>query len=560
MSSRPRAGCAPTATSRSGLRGGITLGSRAFGLVGEFKFYVFLTEVPKPGFPGETEYAFGAGFSASVDARLFGITLAGVSLLGRVVGAGLRGDGPDRQGHREDQDPVRHGLQVGELQDRDDQAADARLPGRRRPRQDSENLGTASFSGGALYLNMGNRADPNSVPSPAAASATPTRTSRSRSSTSRAPPLGARQGEGRRREKIYEGVTKIYAFASDGDDTIIIREGVLVDVELHGGTGDDQLLYYGSGAAKLYGEGGDDFIETGASTAGVVEIYGGGRDDFLRHNGTGGATIEGGIGDDVLRGSSAVDTLRGGDGSDDIDGRGGLDNLFGDAGDDVLKVSLPGAGTFPTVEGGAGGDILVLTLSAGDDNVLMSNPGGNDVKVARANATGNVEADDVEEVDIDLGRRRRHAADLDAGRHVGQHDPGRLRPHRHRQRPDDGDHRRRRQQAGRPGRDLRRRRQGRHGHLRGPLGQRHDDAHGRQPGQRRDDRGPDHARERRRQLRRRRLRGPHQALRARHADRRGSRGDDLLDASAVGDPDLTAGDVFPDLVTSSSSAATATTG
>ena len=66
-------------------------------------------------------------------------------------------------------------------------------------------------------------------------------------------------------------------------------------------------------------------------------------------------------------------------------------------------MSLPNAGTFPTVEGGTGSDILVLTLSAGDDSVLMSNPGGNDVRVARTNATGNVEADDVEEVDVDLG-------------------------------------------------------------------------------------------------------------------------------------------------------------
>ena len=387
------------------LRGGITLGSSSFGLVGEFKFYVFLTEVPKPGFPGETEYAFGAGFSASVDARLFGITLAGVSLSASV----------SAQGSGETDLIARVTVRIKILFVTVSKSASFKIGTIRLPTpvypaggatSDSENLGTASFSGGALYLNMGNRADANStVPfsGRGLGDADPDEsfTVEHVAGTASSETVKVRVGG---REKIYEGVTKIYAYASDGDDMIMISQGVLVDVELHGGSGNDQILYYGSGAAKLYGEGDDDYIETGASTAGAVEIYGGGGADFLSHNGTGGATIEGGIGDDVLRGSSNVDTLRGGDGSDDIDGRGGLDNLFGDAGDDVLKVTLPSTGTFPTVEGGAGDDILVLTLSAGDDNVLMSNPGnGNDVKVARTNATGNVEADDVEEVDIDLG-------------------------------------------------------------------------------------------------------------------------------------------------------------
>ena len=98
----------------------------------------------------------------------------------------------------------------------------------------------------------------------AATSATSCPTRRSWSSTSAAP----RHNETIRvtvggREQVYQGVRNIFAYADGGDDSIIVREGVLADVEFHGGSGNDTLIYEGRGNAKLYGDSGDDYIETG---------------------------------------------------------------------------------------------------------------------------------------------------------------------------------------------------------------------------------------------------------------------------------------------------------
>src|SRR3989304_5875478 len=55
------------------------------------------------------------------------------------------------------------------------------------------------------------------------------------------------------REKIYTGVKKIVAFGEGGSDTILVREGVRVPVELHGGPGTRGVVCEGPGPGGLYG-------------------------------------------------------------------------------------------------------------------------------------------------------------------------------------------------------------------------------------------------------------------------------------------------------------------
>ncbi|HET6548786.1 MAG TPA: calcium-binding protein, partial [Solirubrobacter sp.] len=384
------------------LHGELVLGSRSFGLVGEFNFRVFLTEVPKEDNPDETEYAFGASFSASVDARLFGISLAGVSLSASV---GARGAG---QTDLIAEVTVRIHLLFFTIS----KTATFKIGTIMLPRPvylagdgPSASLGTAAWSGGELYLNMGLRAASNANFSGRGVGDESADEIFIVEHVDGAAGNETIKVKGMGREKVYSGVSKIVAYADAGNDTIIVREGVLSAVDLHGGGGNDTLLFYGSGNATLSGDDGDDYIETGTAVPASAQITlnGGGDQDFIVHNGLGGAAINGGGGDDVLQGSAAVDTIHGDDGTDDIDGRGGLDNLFGDEGDDLLRVVVPTAGTFPTIEGGGGRDVLAISASTGNDNLTFSNPdNGNDLKVERAGG-GTFEADDVEELAVDLG-------------------------------------------------------------------------------------------------------------------------------------------------------------
>jgi len=50
---------------------------------------------------------------------------------------------------------------------------------------------------------------------------------------------------GMSQEFAAAGITKITADAGEGNDTVIIRQGVTAAVELHGGAGDDTLQVYG---------------------------------------------------------------------------------------------------------------------------------------------------------------------------------------------------------------------------------------------------------------------------------------------------------------------------
>ena len=119
--------------------------------------------------------------------------------------------------------------------------------------------------------------------------------------------------------------------------------------EVHGGTGDDSLSYYGPNEVLLDGGAGQDRL-TGGSGNDVLE--GGAGNDYLNGQ-DGNDMLRGGAGDDSFFGddffslTGGHDVLEGSDGQDFLRGAGGNDRLDGGAGTDYM-------------EGGAGNDTYVI--------------------------------------------------------------------------------------------------------------------------------------------------------------------------------------------------------
>lgn len=104
-------------------------------------------------------------------------------------------------------------------------------------------------------------------------------------------------------------VGRVCADAGEGNDQIIVGEGVTKPVELHGGDGDDMLWVKGSGAATLYGDAGNDVLIGGD---GNDAIEGGDGNDGI-DGGKGNDSIDGGAGDNAIKGGEGDDTINGGD-------------------------------------------------------------------------------------------------------------------------------------------------------------------------------------------------------------------------------------------------------
>ena len=203
-------------------------------------------------------------------------------------------------------------------------------------------------------------------------------------------------------EKTYHKVTKIVAHAGDGKDRITIGSGVLVPVALHGGGGDDILTHRGSGHAVINGDDGSDYLEA-KDNAGTAEYHGGAGSDEIVHNGGGAATIYGDGGDDRrLYGGSGADVIHGGDGNDTIDGRGGADTIDGGAGDDRIQWQAAQL-ALNSVQGGAGTDELVVSVTASDDELVISTLAARAVKFARMSAGaewGSIETAGIENLTV----------------------------------------------------------------------------------------------------------------------------------------------------------------
>jgi hypothetical protein len=169
--------------------------------------------------------------------------------------------------------------------------------------------------------------------------------------------------------QTYHNVSQIVATdAGVGQDYILIDGGVLSNVTLNGGSGDDELDASGClGMVTLYGGDGDDVL------------YGGAGSDYL-YGGYGDDELEGGNGNDNLMGDSGDDVLIGNDGNDTLNGGSGIDELFGDNGDDTLI-------------GGSGNDLL----RGGDGNDTLTGDSGNDQLNGGANNDTYIFAGDWEE-------------------------------------------------------------------------------------------------------------------------------------------------------------------
>jgi len=254
----------------------------------------------------------------------------------------------------------------------------------------------STWSGGDLHLNMGNRSSVRGI-AEAETDETFTIEHVGGDANSESVRVGFR-GE----QKTYHQVTKIVAHAGDGDDEIIVGDGVLVPVELHGDGGDDILSHRGRGHADLYGGDDDDYLEA-TGNAGTADYKGGGGHDEITHNGSGSATINGGIGNDQLRGGSAADVIDGGDDDDTIDGRGGVDTIDGGAGDDRIEWQAAQL-VLNNVQGGAGQDELVITVTASDDDLVISTLQAQAFKFARmsnGSEWGSIEAAGIENLIVD---------------------------------------------------------------------------------------------------------------------------------------------------------------
>ncbi|HEX9931755.1 MAG TPA: calcium-binding protein [Allosphingosinicella sp.] len=172
------------------------------------------------------------------------------------------------------------------------------------------------------------------------------------------------------------------AFTQAASETIVLRSGTIVagwldgsgfdlDVALraffpvrHGDAANESLAGDADRNA-IHGRDGDDIISGGAEGDG---LFGGAGNDRL----------EGGEGNDLLDGGDGDDTLIGGAGADDLRGGTGTNSLAGEAGNDVLRVTGPGA---ETAAGGTDTDMLVvgydgLSLDVTSSALTISPEGG----------------------------------------------------------------------------------------------------------------------------------------------------------------------------------------
>jgi len=174
------------------------------------------------------------------------------------------------------------------------------------------------------------------------------------------------------RTQIFENVTAIVADAGSGDDQLFVGDGVQVPVTAYGGSGDDIIIYEGSGDYLIYADDGVDYIELAGRGNGSA--YGGAGDDFIRVSGGGESFVDAGAGDDVLTAEAVVSlsmmtlgqiTLDGGDGNDEITGSRFADILRGGSGADTLL----GAAGDDRLEGGTGDDRYLFRNGFGSDSV-----------------------------------------------------------------------------------------------------------------------------------------------------------------------------------------------
>ncbi len=180
--------------------------------------------------------------------------------------------------------------------------------------------------------------------------------------------------------------------AGSGDDILEFR-GVLAELEVNGGEGNDQIIVADRGetgdvvgSALLEGGSGNDTI-TVTGLAPNVTIKGDSGEDTLSA-GMSSVTIDGGDGSDTITGTLEDDTLIGGGGSDSIKGFAGPDDIDGGDGNDDIdggsgNDNIDGGDGADDIDGGLGDDIVdggdgEDTILGGPGNDLLAGGLGND--------------------------------------------------------------------------------------------------------------------------------------------------------------------------------------
>ena len=186
------------------------------------------------------------------------------------------------------------------------------------------------------------------------------------------------------------GITSVYVYLYDGDDSAVLDvargSGVL------GGDGDDTLTSV-RGAGQLYGQAGDDtltgsagvdYLDTGA---GVDIANAGAGDDTVATSGAGDHTVNLGPGDDTANSGAGDDDVHGGNGVDSVTYVGGfmqfgrnediavsLDDVANDGAPDITEVD------------NVHSDVESVTTGNGDDTIsgsasrnIITSAGGDDV-------------------------------------------------------------------------------------------------------------------------------------------------------------------------------------
>ena len=252
------------------LQGHFVIGTEDFGLSGDATFRVW--NITTSDSSGNPVYDFGLSISASLRAKLFGITLAGVGFNVTFAASNRDSDGGrvkiELSITVEVDDPLHHLLEDGQLHRRLLAAPAACVPRRRL-----ERAGAAVPTGTRTSV-----ASCSSTSAAGGGNGTSPTTARTRTTAAedecRDEPYIIRHGgfddEGRPlipvtaygRTNTFANVTQIRATFEDGTDQLFIDPTVTVPVIVDMGTGDDVVAYAGGNAASTINGGeGDDYLE-----------------------------------------------------------------------------------------------------------------------------------------------------------------------------------------------------------------------------------------------------------------------------------------------------------
>ncbi|HXG48652.1 MAG TPA: calcium-binding protein, partial [Methylomirabilota bacterium] len=371
------------------LRGEFVLGTRSFGLIGEFHFRLvseYLTDNT-----GNPYYRFILSGGAAVEARVFGITLAGVGLSFE-----FRAEGAGRV-----EIELSVTVQIKILFVKVSKTASFTIGYLELPRPvylaGNRNGDPRAWSGGELNLNMGDRGYARNLAGDATDESYIIEQvgGTANDATIQVTAMG--------RSRTYEHVTSIRGLAGSGNDTIIVKPGVSVPVFLDGGSGDDVIVYEGNGGGTFHGGEGEDYIQT---AGGNVVVDGGADGDFILHEGSLAALLIGGAGNDRIIGGSGADQIFGDDqagllgGDDDITGGGGADVITTGAGNDLVNLAFNGFGS--VITDGSGNDLLWITGTSSADNIVIK-PGVVNGQVMLLSGGGTITGNGLEQLRVDAG-------------------------------------------------------------------------------------------------------------------------------------------------------------